>query len=138
MLNMPGINKYFVLTIVLVALFSPESAIAQEDLLDGKVFLGQSREKHKSFVHEDELRFANGNFYSIIYGEKGFEKGVYLAKVVEKKIYFEAETVNPKQDKITWRGFIQGDSIAVNYRWRQRGWLSDTVKDFTFDGILKK
>jgi len=138
MLNMPGICKYFLLTIGFVVLFSPKSVIAQEGLLDGKVFLGQSGENHKSSVDEDELRFANGNFYSVTYGEKGFEKGVYLAKAVEKKIYFEAETLSPKHGKISWRGIIQGDSISVNYQWRKKGWLSDTVKDFTFDGTLKK
>lgn len=138
MLNMPGICKYFLLTIGFVVLLSPKSVIAQEGLLDGKIFSGQSREKHKSSLNEDELRFANGNFYSITYSDKGFEQGVYIVKAVEKKIYFEAETVNPKKGKITWRGIIQGDSITVNYRWRKKGWLSDTVKDYTFDGTLKK
>jgi hypothetical protein len=138
MRNILRTSKLFLLTIGFIVLFSPRGVIAQEGLLDGSVFLGQSREKHKSAVNEDELRFANGNFYSITYGEKGFEKGVYLAKAVEKTIYFEAEIVNPKQGKITWRGIIQGESIAVSYRWRKKGWLSDTVKDFTFDGTLKK
>ena len=135
---MSGTSKLLLLTIGFIFLFCPRGVVAQEGLLDGRVFGGQSREKHKSALNEDELRFANGNFYSATFGGKGFKKGVYVARTVDKKIYFEAETVNPKQGKITWRGIIQGDSIVVNYQWRKKGWLSDTVKDFTFDGTLKK
>jgi hypothetical protein len=112
--------------------------IAQEGLLDGKVFIGQYREKHKSDVKEDELRFMNGEFHSIGYGQKGFNEGVYIARSEEDKIYFEAETVSPKQGKIIWRGVVYGDSIEVNYHWSKRGWLNDTEKDFSFNGKLKK
>ena len=40
--------------------------------------------------------------------------------------------------KIIWHGIVHGDSIDVNYRWSKKGWLSDTVKDFSFNGTLKK
>jgi len=107
-------------------------------LLDGKVFVGQSKEKHKRAVKEDELRFMNGEFQSIGYGQKGFNEGVYAARAEEDKIYFEAETVNPKQGKIKWSGIVHGDSIEVNYRWSKKGWLSDTEKDYSFNRTLKK
>jgi len=42
----------------------------------------------------------NGEFQSIGYGQRGFNEGVYAARAEEDKIYFEAETVNPKQGKI--------------------------------------
>ena len=126
------------LTISLIVLFSIAVAIAQEGLLDGKVFVGQYRENHKKAIKEDNLSFINGEFYSVGYGQKGFDKGVYTARVEEDKIYFEAETVSPKKGKIKWRGIVHGDSIEVNYHWSKKGWLSDTEKDYSFNGTLKK
>jgi hypothetical protein len=110
---------------------------AQEGLLDGKVFVGQYREKHKSAAKEDGLRFFDGEFHSLGYGQRGFSKGVYLARAEKDRIYFEAETVSAKQGKIKWRGIVQGDSIEVNYHWSKKGWLSDTEKDYSFKGTLK-
>ena len=138
MTNMFKICQLFLFTLSLVILFSVTIVIAQEGLLDGKVFVGQSKEKHKRAVKEDELRFMNGEFQSIGYGQKGFNEGVYAARAEEDKIYFEAETVNPKQGKIKWSGIVHGDSIEVNYRWSKKGWLSDTEKDYSFNGTLKK
>ncbi|MEJ2168304.1 MAG: hypothetical protein P8X90_22525 [Desulfobacterales bacterium] len=125
-------------TLSLVIVFSTTIAAAQEGQLDGKVFIGQYREKHKRAFQEDELRFMNGEFHSTGYGQKGFNGGVYKAKTVEGKIYFTAETVSSKQGKIIWRGIIHGDSIEVNYQWSKKGWLSDTQKDYLFSGTLKK
>jgi len=130
--------QLFLVTISLVILFSFTIVIAQEGLLDGKVFAGQSIEKYKRAVSEDELRFMNGEFHSIFYAKRGFNKGVYISRKEKDKIYFEAENVNPKQGKIKWRGIVQGDSIEVNYRWSKKGWLSDTEKDYSFNGTLKK
>ena len=138
MTNMFKICQLFLFTLSLVILFSVTIVIAQEGLLYGKVFVGQSKEKHKRAVKEDELRFMNGEFQSIGYGQKGFNEGVYAARAEEDKIYFEAETVNPKQGKIKWSGIVHGDSIEVNYRWSKKGWLSDTEKDYSFNGTLKK
>jgi hypothetical protein len=138
---MTGILKIcqlLLFTISLVILFTITIVIAQEGLLDGKVFVGQSVEKHRRDIKEDELRFMNGKFHSIVYGQKGFSEGVYTARAEEDKIYFEAENVNPKQGKIKWRGIVHGDSIEVNYRWSKKGWLSDTEKDYSFNGTLKK
>jgi hypothetical protein len=132
------ICQLLLFTISLVILFTITIVIAQEGLLDGKVFVGQSVEKHRRDIKEDELRFMNGKFHSIVYGQKGFSEGVYTARAEEDKIYFEAENVNPKQGKIKWRGIVHGDSIEVNYRWSKKGWLSDTEKDYSFNGTLKK
>jgi hypothetical protein len=132
------ICQLLLFTISLVILFTITIVIAQEGLLDGKVFVGQSVEKHRIDIKEDELRFMDGKFHSIVYGQKGFSEGVYTARAEEDKIYFEAENVNPKQGKIKWRGIVHGDSIEVNYRWSKKGWLSDTEKDYSFNGTLKK
>jgi hypothetical protein len=138
MANMLKIRQLFLLTLSLLILFSITLVSAQEGLLDGKVFVGQSIEKHKRAVNEDELRFMNGEFHSVGYGKRGFNEGVYTARAEEDKIYFEAATMNPKQGKIKWRGIVHGDSIEVNYRWNKKGWLSDTEKDYSFNGTLKK
>lgn len=130
--------QLFLFILTLVVLFSFTNVIAQEGLLDGKVFVGQSIEKHKRAVKEDELKFINGEFYSVVYSQKGFNKAVYAARSEEGKIYFESETVNPKQSKITWRGIVHGDSIEVNYHLSKKGWLSSTEKDYSFKGTLKK
>ena len=130
--------QLFLVTLSLAMLFSVTIVIAQEGLLDGKVFVGQAIEKHKRAVKEDELRFMSGEFNSIFYAKRGFNKGVYTSRAEEGKIYFEAESVNPKQGKIKWRGIVHGDSIKVNYRWIKKGWLSDTEKDYSFNGTLKK
>ena len=132
------IRQLFLFTLIAVVLFSMTIVIAQEGLLDGKVFIGQYREKHRRSVKEDELRFVNGEFHSIRYGKKGFNNGVYTARADADKVYFEAETVNPKQGKIKWRGVVNGDSIEVNYHWSKKGWLSDTEKDYSLNGTLKK
>jgi hypothetical protein len=48
------------------------------------------------------------------------------------------DLTQPKRGKIEWRGIVDGDSIEVKYRWSKKGWLSDTVKDFSFNGTLKQ
>ncbi len=132
------ICRLFLLILSLVFLLSLTDVIAQEGLLDGKVFVGQSREKHKRAVKEDELRFLDGKFHSAIYAQRGFNEGLYTAKAGEDEIYFDAETVNPKKGNIKWRGIVRGDSIEVNYRWGKRGWLSNSEKNYSFNGSLKK
>ena len=138
MTSMLKICQLLLFNISLVILFTITIVIAQEGLLDGKVFVGQSVEKHRRDIKEDELRFMDGKFHSIVYGQKGFSEGVYTARAEEDKIYFEAENVNPKQGKIKWSGIVHGDSIEVNYHWSKKGWLSDTEKDYSFNGTLKK
>ena len=139
MTNRFKICPLFLLTLSLVILFNVTIVIAQEGLLDGRVFVGQYRENHKrGAIKEDELRFMNSEFHSIVYGQRGFNEGMYTARAEEDKIYFEAETVNPKQGNIKWSGIVHGDSIEVNYRWSKKGWLSDTEKVYSFNGTLKK
>ena len=132
------IFRLLLFTITLVNLIGIVAVGAQEGLLDGRVFVGQSREKHKRTVKEGELRFMDGAFHSTTYGQKGFNKGVYTARVEEGKVYFEAETMKSKNNKIKWRGVVDGDSIEVKYRWSKKGWLSNTQKDYSFTGLLKK
>jgi len=138
MLKMHNIFRLITSFLSLAILFNTAVCLAQGGLLDGNVYVGQSREKHKRAVKEDELRFLDGKFHSIRYGQRGFNEGMYSAKAMEHTIYFEAETLSPKQGKIKWYGVIHGDSIEVNYRWSKKGWLSDIEKNYSFNGILKK
>jgi len=138
MTKMFKIHQVLIFSFSLAIIFSTAVAAAQEGLLDGKVFIGRYREKHKRAVKEDELRFMNGEFHSTGYGQRGFNEGMYQARIEEDRIYFEAETVSPKDGKIKWRGIVHGDSIEVNFQWSKRGWLSDTQKDYLFKGTLKK
>jgi len=134
MRNMLKICQLFLFALSLVFLFSITIVIAEEGLLDGKVFVGQSLEKHRRAVKEDELRFMNGKFHSIVYGQRGFNEGVYTAITEEDKIYFEATIVNPKQGKIKWSGIVHGDSIEVNYRWSKRVGLAVQKKTIRLMG----
>jgi len=138
MTNIFKIHPVLIFSFSLVIMFSTAVAVADEGLLDGKIFIGRYREKHKSAVKEDVLKFMNGEFHSRGYGQSGFNEGVYQARAEEDRIHFEAETVSPKHGKIKWRGIVQGDAIEVNYQWRKKGWLSDTQKDYLFIGTLKK
>ena len=138
MSSMFKIFGIFLLSLSLVFLLNLTDIIAQENMLDGKVFVGQSREKHKRGVKEDELKFLDGKFHSVVYGQKGFDEGLYTAKAGEDEIYFDAETINPKQGIIKWRGIVRGDSIEVDYRWSKKGWLSNSEKNYSFNGTLKK
>ena len=79
MTNRLKICQLLFFTLSLVILFSITIVIAQEGLIDGKVFVGQSIEKHRKAVKEDELRFMNGKFHSIGFGQRGFNEGVYTA-----------------------------------------------------------
>ena len=90
MTGMVKISKLSFFSLSLVILFGIPIVIAQEGLLDGKVFVGQYKENHKKAIKEDKLSFINGEFYSAGYGQRGFEKGIYVTRVEEDKIYFEA------------------------------------------------
>lgn len=138
MMKICKISQLLIFNFILAFQFTASVAFAQKGLLDGKSFIGQYKEKHIGGVKEDEIRFQDGKFYSLGYGNKGFNKGVYTAKEKENKIYFEAEIVSPKKGNIKWRGVVHDNSIKVNYRWVKSGWFSDKVKDYLFNGKLKK
>ena len=111
---------------------------AQEGLLDDKVFLGRYKEKHISIVREEKITFMDGELHSMVYESKGFAKGAYTAVVKQDGIHFEAVTVSPRQGTIDWRGIVSGDSIVVTYQWKKNGWLTDTIRDYSFTGTIVK
>lgn len=128
----------YVLPLVLFLLWAAPVVCAQEGLLDDKVFIGRYKENHISTVQEDELKFIGGELHSMVYARRGFTKGVYTTVVKQDGIHFEAVTVSPEQGKIYWRGIVSGDSIVVNYQWKKKGWLTDTIRDYSFTGTIVK
>ncbi len=128
----------YLLPILLFTLWATPVVFAQEGLLDDKVFIGRSIENHISNAKEEEIKFIDGKLHSRIYARRGFAKGVYTAVVKQDGIHFEAVTVSPEQGTIDWRGIVSGDSIIVKYQWRKTGWLTDTVRDYSFVGTIVK
>ncbi len=128
----------YVLPILLFALWATPVVLAQEGLLDDKVFTGRYQENHISTVKDEELKFLDGELHSMVYARMGFAKGVYTAVVKQDGIHFEAVSVSPKQGTIDWRGIVYADAIVVTYQWRKKGWLTDTVRDYSFNGMIVK
>lgn len=138
MSNRLTIHSVFYLVLSLIWLLGAVSTAAQDSLLDGRSYIGQSEEKHKNTVTADELSFVNGKFHSTGFDRQGFMEGGYTAIAVKEKIFFEAKTMSPKQGDINWSGTVVGDTINVDYRWLKKGWFSDTEKVYSFNGTLKK
>jgi len=128
----------YVLPILLIALWATPVARAQESPLDDKVFTGRYQENHISTEKEEELKFVDGELHSMVYARMGFAKGGYTAVVKKDGIHFEAVTVSPNQGTIDWRGIVYDDSIVVNYKWHKKGWFTDTVRDYSFNGMIVK
>ena len=132
------IARMSILSVALCMLWAAPAVCAQEGLLDDMVFSGRSQENHISTVREEKLTFMDGELHSMAYARKGFTKGVYTAVVKQDGIHFEAVTVSPEQGTIDWRGIVSGNSIVVNYQWRKTGWLTDTIRDYSFTGTIVK
>lgn len=132
------IFQTFVLPVLLFALWATPVVLAQESLLDDKVFKGRYQENHIRTLKEEQLKFVDGELHSMAFAPMGFGKGVYTAVVKKDGIHFEAVTVSPNQGTIDWRGIVNGDSITVNYKWRKKGWFTDTVRGYSFNGTIVK
>jgi hypothetical protein len=132
------INRVLNILLCLFGLLGAASAAAQGSLLDGRSYIGQSEEKHKNKITEDELSFVNGKFHSTGFDRKGFVEGDYTAIAVKDEIIFKAKTMSPEHGDISWSGVVIGNTISVDYRWLKKGWLTDTEKVYSFEGTLKE
>ena len=97
----------------------------------------QSVEKNKGKIEKDEIRFSNGKFLSVRHAKKNFQSDDYEVSEKNNKTHFEVTISNNKNDTIHWRGTIQENIIEADYRWIKKGWLSNTVTDYSFEGKLK-
>ncbi len=122
---------------ILLIVFSLTSTIAMAGVLDGKTYTGPAGKIGKSASEEEEIRFMNGNFYSVGCGEWGFGEAAYSAQVAGDTISFEAITTSPKHGKIVWSGTVKGDTVDATYKWTKKGLFGTRKQDKWFKGTLK-
>jgi hypothetical protein len=72
-----NIYQIFILLIVL----SLTSTLAMAGALDGKTYTGPTGKTGKAASDEEEIRFMNGNFYSVGCAEWGFGEAAYTSQV---------------------------------------------------------
>jgi len=132
------ITRMCIPSVALFMLLAVPVVYGQEGLLDNKVFMGRYKENHISPVKEEKLTFMNGELHSMVYARKGFTKGFYTAVAKQDGIHFEAVSKSPKHGTIDWRGIVRGDSIVVDYQWKKEGWLTDTIRKYSFTGTIVK
>jgi len=128
-----NIYQIFILLIV----FSLTSTIAMAGVLDGKTYTGPTGKLGKAANDEEEIRFMNGNFYSVGCAEWGFGEAAYSAQVAGDTISFEAVTTSPKHGKIVWAGTVKGNKVDATYKWTKKGLFGTRKQDKWFKGTLK-
>ena len=133
---MKKLNKIHQIFILLI-IFGLTSTIAMAGVLDGKTYTGPTGKLGKASNGEEEIRFMNGNFYSVGCGEWGFGEAAYSAQVTGDTISFEAITTSPKHGKIVWSGTVKGDKVDATYKWTKKGLFGTRKQDKWFKGTLK-
>lgn len=124
------------LIVSLAILTLPALSRAEAPALDGRTFLvveggekGKPAEKRK-----DDLIFKAGKFRSTGCDQYGFGEAPYQTRREGGAVTFEANTTSAKEDKIVWKGSVQGDAISGSYVWTKPGqkdieyWFKGTAK----------
>ena len=112
----------------------------QNNILDGKAFVGENGEVGKPLAEEEdeEIVFKGGMFTSVSCAPYNFSSSPYSAKKVDGKIYFNAVTESPTHGKMTWDGVIDGEDANVTFVWTKERWYWDIRREYRFKGKLKK
>ena len=110
--------------------------------LDGRTYIVELYQDGKEKKYEDDdLKFTNGKFKSVLFMDWGFANAVYNCTAIDttsvNKIYtFDCETKpNDKNQIMIWSGTINGDDIEGTAELQKNG---KTSKSFTFEGALKQ
>src|SRR6185295_17956978 len=90
----------------------PPASTTTPATLDGKTFVGESREPGKPGAEKDEMTFAAGRFHSKGCDVYGFGDAPYSSTSDANGIHFNAVTTSEKEGTIAWSGTVNGDAIT--------------------------
>lgn len=113
----------------------PPASTTAPTTLDGKTFIGESKEPGKSGAEKDEITFASGRLHSKGCDVYGFGDAPYSSTSDANGIHFNAVTTSEKEGSIAWSGTVSGDAITGKMVWTKQG-QSPITYDVT--GTLKK
>lgn len=118
---------------MVVALLAP-AAIRAAGLLDGKTFVGVTREAAKEGDQKEEIVFQDGKLHSLSCDAYGFAPGAYTAESVNGGVSFRSRTESAKEGAIEWQGTVIGDRMSGTFTWTKKGqasieyWVKATLK----------
>lgn len=109
-------------------------ASAAEGLLDGMTFRGMIGPASNPDL-EDQLRFAEGHFWSGICVRCGFVPGPYEAQRTDRGIVFEGMLESDGRGEFHYQGLLTDDGeIEVEIYWERRRWYWTNRRDLIFRG----
>jgi hypothetical protein len=92
--------------IAVIFFLMPLAVSAYGGILDGKTFVGKNGEIGNSGSETDEIKFANGRFYSVGCGKYGFGDAVYTDRADGDSIFLTADIYSDTYGRITYSGAL--------------------------------
>lgn len=89
------------------------TAAPETNPLDGKMFSGKLLPEGKKKGDKDDLLFKDGKFTSSACTKYGFEAAPYKTSMQDGKTMFEVEAMNPKGEKMDWKGWLDGGKLSA-------------------------
>ena len=111
---------------------------AYSGILDGKTFVGKNGEIGKKSSEDDEIKFANGKFFSVGCGKYGFGDAEYTTKADGDRVFFTADIYSNKYGRITYSGFVKGDDLNGTFIWFDKGKYDKPEQVKWWKGSVKK
>ena len=122
-------------TVAVVLVCVGAAAVAADDrLLDGKRFSGETGKKGDEKGDAEEFVFEKGTFDPLGCHPWGFGAAPYTAKRIAGIVQFESTTVSAKEGKMAWTGRVRGDRIEGTMVWTKEG---QAPAEYWFRGNLK-
>ena len=100
--------------------------------LDGKTFITDDTEKR------DELRFADGKFFSVNCDKRGFPWVPYTTTGPGGPLAFAATATSEKHGQMVWTGVLDGDKLIGKYVWTKKGWFRTKTETKEFSAAPLK